>query len=1739
MSHHKSIKASLCLIFFLVPFFSVNAQISGSSQGNSYLTFEQLEQISNYSTTQLAKTRLLLADHTSETHSFKIIPNSLLDQISDTSFHQIKTYDLIGEDGLKDQGKLTIGNGLIMVYAMTDQGLISMNNSDIDLSSIPQMTKSCNVDDLDYKNNKYNPLLKSATDLSYGSELRIFNLAVIATGEFYSANGANVATVNTIITNSVNSLNLIYGNELSINFSLLTPVIFTDPSTDPFTPDIPSGTDNRTEQAAEAIAANFALGDYDIGHVFHNTSTGTLWTEGGIASIEAACDDTTSPQSGTGANKGAGWSGSPENISIEWTQIVAHEIGHQLGATHTFNGIGGSCDVYNIEATTSYEIGSGTTIMAYNGLCEASQNIPSSGADDNHFHAVSLDQISEYVGTLSCNSSISTGNTPPDCEANPSGSIYEIPIGTPFELTGVASDADFDELTYSWDGYDEDGSFIFTQGKIGNAAATDPSAPLFRSMPPTLDKSRTFPDLDNILTGNNNGDDFEALPLVDRTLKFILVVRDNNPAGGGVCTSPITIDVDDYEDPFELSSQNTPTTWVADGISTTTISWNGGDEYGYSECDDFEILFSVDGGQTFPYTLATNVPFENIDDDLEYELVIPFLPTTQGRIKMKCSSSIYFDINDSDITITSSSCSANGAMISPSSNVSAPAGDPALDLSLSPNFGTLFSSFIGTLESTDPPTDLSFNDGGTCVGPANDVVFDEHFFQVDVSGSYTFTFDGGHENRIFNLYNQPYDPLNVCSGWLGSSGNLVGALVDPQDFGSYSLSPNTDYYLVVSSFNTTTPTLPSAYEIDVTGPGSVFSGPPEPAGSSYGYFVINELTGIVEEFTTDPDLSNSAVFTGGEFKVYGVSYESSLDLSSYEGGTFSTLTSAITSLTICAQLSNSICVTINGDLCDLSIEDADGDGVCDDFDQCPGVDDSLDSDGDGIPDCIDLCFGSSAFDSDGDGFCNGYDCQDYFFNEDLNNDNIPDGCSCNIYDPEFGVPGSCNNNGTVGNAYDDFFLIDITVNFYGAPAGGTLRIFDYDPQTYDQVLAASVPVANLDGPTQHTFIDVPVFASEFDPFLEIEFLSSNGFTVTCSNFLSLNISVPECSCQEISIEFTSIECVDVDGTPYDTSDDEIQYTYIATKGTGGMGTSTEGDYGLVEDCFGDGETFEGDCDGLESEGTFGQVGQATTSTNAANGGGSRKFTVSYDEGCFQDFEFPDLDDFPGITTPCCIPPMFTGEITCVNDITGVDAGFDEFYVKVVVTDTGSENGDVVATAGGLSSTIMGGIGTAFIGPLNYIDGTTIIEIELGIVGAPCTIVAEVLEHYCGYTVNAPGGDGEENDLNEDGSICSEQNGKTIPAVSFQYSLNAIEPLDSINFLYYYILTETSTGTILDINNSGFFESVDDLTSYTVYADSIFDPAEVVTLFPIGSIIDLANCADCESLIVDVECDECPSDPLKMFPGICGCSNPEPGTPCDDGDPTTQGDVIQEDCNCSGSLVSENISLIDPCSCLNNATTSENGQFSEVVQIESLAGESWVVVNSSGFYSMSSPSPALSPIPINLNTPFVQGDLDGFDNDENGVIDNVEENIFYTLQGIHVDGLGYYIQASNGSETANVFNTCYYPEIVLELFIELPIGNFLFFENLPYDLTGPGTVINGATGDPAIGNAVYDLYDASGNLIEANITAIPDYLNLGSEYILVCSFSEDEVLPITPPGPGTPGCLQESTFEFKVVSNGCD
>ena len=171
------------------------------------------------------------------------------------------------------------------------------------------------------------------------------------------------------------------------------------------------------------LDASFGNTNYDIGHVF-DSSGGS--SGGGLATLSSVCRGFTK---GRGASRGFA---NPTGDAFD-IDLLAHEIGHQFGANHTFNSILSSCSG-NRNASTAYEPGSGSTIMSYT-VCGA-DNLQS--FNDAYFHVASYEEITTYIASVTCGTSIANGNSIPTVDANPSGNTYTIPISTPFELEDLA-----------------------------------------------------------------------------------------------------------------------------------------------------------------------------------------------------------------------------------------------------------------------------------------------------------------------------------------------------------------------------------------------------------------------------------------------------------------------------------------------------------------------------------------------------------------------------------------------------------------------------------------------------------------------------------------------------------------------------------------------------------------------------------------------------------------------------------------------------------------------------------------------------------------------------------------------------------------------------------------------------------------------------------------------------------------------------------------------------------------------------------------------------------------------------------------------------------------------------------------------------------------------------------------------------------------------------------------------------
>ena len=455
---------------------------------------------------------------------------------------------------------------------------------------------------------------------SIAGTLRTYRLAIACTGEYAAYfGGTKPATLSAEVT-SINRVNGVYEREVDVRMVMIgntDTLIFLNANTDPYDNNDGSA---MLGQNQSTVNAYIGSANYDFGHVF---STGG----GGIAGLGVIC----------GSSKAQGVTGSPapdgDPFDIDY---VAHEMGHQFGGNHTFNGNTGSCSG-NRNANTAYEPGSGTTIMAYAGICSP-QDV--ANHSDAFFHTASFDEIVNYI-TLStgnnCPVTSATGNTAP--VINSIGSNVSIPISTPIMLTGDASDPDGDTITYCWEEYD--------LGPAGAPSTPSGNAPLFRSQAPLLSPTRIIPKI-NYIIGNTANPLGEKLPTYARSIKFRLTVRDNKAGGGGVTygNTPLTLTVVNTTTPFLVTNPNVILTWPA--LSQQNVTWDvSGTDQAPISATNVDILLSTDGGYTYPLTLASAVPNSG-----SYTVTLPNVTTSTARVMVKPVNNVFFDISNKNFTIS-------------------------------------------------------------------------------------------------------------------------------------------------------------------------------------------------------------------------------------------------------------------------------------------------------------------------------------------------------------------------------------------------------------------------------------------------------------------------------------------------------------------------------------------------------------------------------------------------------------------------------------------------------------------------------------------------------------------------------------------------------------------------------------------------------------------------------------------------------------------------------------------------------------------------------------------------------------------------------------------------------------------------------------------------------------------------------------------------------------------------------
>lgn len=627
----------------------------------------------------------------------------------------------------------------------------------------------------------------TSLNAAVGAGLRVYRLALLTDPSYatYFGGSANVTAAKVTLVNRVTQ---IYEDETSIRLVLIAnnDTLNLDNAAQMTGTNGPCGgsacytaaqagtcSSSTLSRTRQVIGLLVGASSYDVGHIALGVDGG------GIASLGVV----------GGNNKAQGCTGLPTPVGDFFAvDYVAHEVGHQFAGNHTFNGTVGSCSRDNRSAANSVEPGSGSSIMAYAGICGSDDLQPHTdpywsqrtfdeivaytsaaetsisevqmavltgfdgvdqfqlrfngvnsvpivrgtnfttagikaaiegiagwpaggtvsisglgdtaftvtfggtlaGTDAGQLHLVNCAGCSGFVGeiakgglTARGGAVSATGNTAPVVNVFPS---YTIPVRTPFALTGSATDADGDTITYMWEQNDRgaaSGTGLISNTKtdgplfrqFGTRAVVSPSDSLLYNSPGqnhvTTDPTRVFPDMAQILANNTNAeagtcptasnpptatqiDCFsEFLPTAGylgvagvnaspASLNFKLTARDGR---GGVNSATTQLILAPGAGPFLVTSPNTAVT--LDGTSTQTVTWAvAATNVAPVSAANVNISLSVDGGSTWPYTLAASVP-----NNGSRAVVLPNVGTTTARIKVAAVGNVFFDVSNADFTI--------------------------------------------------------------------------------------------------------------------------------------------------------------------------------------------------------------------------------------------------------------------------------------------------------------------------------------------------------------------------------------------------------------------------------------------------------------------------------------------------------------------------------------------------------------------------------------------------------------------------------------------------------------------------------------------------------------------------------------------------------------------------------------------------------------------------------------------------------------------------------------------------------------------------------------------------------------------------------------------------------------------------------------------------------------------------------------------------------------------------------
>lgn len=481
-----------------------------------------------------------------------------------------------------------------------------------------------------------------STSKSNNKTYKTLRLALSCTGE-YGAYFGGVAEALAAMNATMTRVNGVFEKDLALHLNIIADnerVIYADGDTDPYSAVLPApndyAPDNWNQELQNNLTNIFGNDSYDIGHLFGASGGG-----GNAGCIGCVCDDDDGSNNET---KGSGYTSPSDNIpegdSFD-IDYVSHEMGHQLGASHTFS--------YDFEGSgVQVEPGSGSTIMGYAGVANPS-NLNIQNNSNPYFTYRSILQIQKNLQNKPCTVNTPITNSPPVVNA---GTDFDVPSGTAYMLKGSANDVDGDSLTYCWE--QNNSASRLETGSDSVATLSKVSGPNYRSFDPIDSPIRYMPSYSNVLNGKLNTT-WESVSVVARVLKFTLTVRDNNPNGAQTDSDEVSVTskipynaftAQTGVGPFRVTSQNTSGVIWNLGASQN-ITWDVNNTTSLPGSANVNIKLSIDGGATFPYVLVSNTP-----NDGNQVIIVPSTPSTSNcRVLIEPTENVYYAINSRGFAI--------------------------------------------------------------------------------------------------------------------------------------------------------------------------------------------------------------------------------------------------------------------------------------------------------------------------------------------------------------------------------------------------------------------------------------------------------------------------------------------------------------------------------------------------------------------------------------------------------------------------------------------------------------------------------------------------------------------------------------------------------------------------------------------------------------------------------------------------------------------------------------------------------------------------------------------------------------------------------------------------------------------------------------------------------------------------------------------------------------------------------